>query len=190
MNPSDSTAIMAGDLLELFSALLAAFEVEGQAVRSRFAPIALDEAVHKHSRGLSTGFDDAGQTVSLGTVPAKVEGERRLLQQWMANLLDHMLAHTPAGTHLAVDLSAESTAPCCALPTRSEMCRKATAMRNLRTTDTGTGTVLGLNMVTAIALVPFGTARVVPADTGLTIEIGIPMPGWPMLPAPAPEDLR
>jgi len=125
-------------------------------------------------------FEDGGRSLHL--VPAQdmeVEGDRRLLNQALANLLDNALRHTPPGT--GVTISGERTkegvkvtvaddGPGVPVQQRARLFDRFARAEAARSTP---GHGLGLAMVRAIALAHGGDARILDDRNGFTVEIRI-----------------
>lgn len=168
------------ELLALFSGLLAISEIEGQAIRSRFIPVDLNDAIDVVVSTYEPAFDDRGLTISTQLAAPLVVGERRLLQRCIANLLDNACLHTPPGTHVQIDAHAEEglaiirigdTGPGIPMEEASRVFQPMIRLERSRLTP---GHGLGLSMVAAIIAAHDGTVAIVPNENGLSIEIRLP----------------
>ena len=90
-------------VLEMFDALLRIGEVEAGARRAAFRPLdlaavarevveAFEPVAQEEGRALTARLDD----------PLPIAGDKELLTQMIANLLDNALGHTPAGVRIEV----------------------------------------------------------------------------------------
>lgn len=165
------------DLLDLFSALLAISEIEGQSVRSRFQPVDLGGAVEEIVEAYRPATDEAGMTIAVDASAISVLGDRKLLQRCLANLLDNALTHTPRGTHIRVAIRQDGDkaeilfaddGPGIPDAEHARMFRRLTRLDRSRSTP---GHGLGLNMVAAIVGAHGGTVEILPIATGLAIRI-------------------
>lgn len=168
------------DLLDLFSSLLAISEIEGQSIRAGFKPVRLDEAVGEMADIYRPAMEDEGRAITVRTQPVFVRGNRRLLQNVVANLLDNILLHTPRGTPVWIGLDREGDRA--VLTVRDEgpgipPAEHERAFRRLTRLDASRSTPghgLGLSLVAAIVEAHGGTVGIVPSEAGLTIEIALP----------------
>jgi len=169
------------DLLDLFSSLLAISEIEGQSVRADFKPVRLDEAVGEMADIYRPAMEDEGRAFTVRTAPAIVRGDRRLLQNVIANLLDNALLHTPAGTPVWIGL--ERKVDQAILTVRDEgpgipLAEHERAFQRLTRLDasrSAPGHGLGLSLVAAIVEAHGGKVGIAPSEPGLTIEIALPV---------------
>ncbi|MBX3484715.1 MAG: HAMP domain-containing protein [Phenylobacterium sp.] len=100
----DAALEEADDALDLFAGLLAISEVEGQASRTRFRPVRLAEAIRKIADAYEPALETARVSLAVDLETATVSGDEILLQRAVANLLDNLIAHTPAGTRATLRL--------------------------------------------------------------------------------------
>ncbi|AXB79180.1 ATP-binding protein [Novosphingobium sp. P6W] len=89
----------AAELLEIFTALLRIAEVEGFADRLPLHSLDLSALVEQMAESYRPDIEDSGRHLDTRIEPGlAVVGDRRLLSQAAANLLDNCLRHTPEGT--------------------------------------------------------------------------------------------
>ncbi|MBV9913637.1 MAG: HAMP domain-containing protein [Sinobacteraceae bacterium] len=90
-------------LLDTFSALLRIAQVEGQASRAGFGPVDLATLADTVVDAYRPDAEEAGHILMATTcAPAIGHGDKELLTQAMANLVENALRHTPAGTRIGV----------------------------------------------------------------------------------------
>ena len=102
-----TTADLEG-VLETFSALLRIGQVEAGARRAGFRPLDLAEVVREVIEAFTPAAADEGkELVARLNGPIQISGDRELLIQMIANLVDNALRHTPPGTR--IEISAHRT---------------------------------------------------------------------------------
>jgi signal transduction histidine kinase len=101
----EAAAGEAGELLEVFSALLRIAEVEGLAARSHFQTVDLSAVVADVAEAFRPSMESSGHQLVVSITPrVTLPGDRRLLQQMLTNLLDNAVQHTPRGTTVRIGL--------------------------------------------------------------------------------------
>src|ERR1700694_780763 len=94
-------------ILETFAALLRIAQIEAGTRRAGFRPVdlvgvaetvveAFDAPVEEQAKTLTSSIND----------PVQIRGDRELLTQLLANLVENASRHTPAGTRIEVRLAA------------------------------------------------------------------------------------
>jgi signal transduction histidine kinase len=90
-------------VLETFDALLRIGQIEAGARRAAFKPIDLAEIARDVVEAFQPAADEGDRTlVSRLDKPLPMQGDRELLTQMIANLLDNALRHTPQGVRIVV----------------------------------------------------------------------------------------
>lgn len=176
----DAALDQSRELLDIFAALLRISEVESHAVRSHFVSLSLSQLVTEVVETYRPDFEASGHRLLMAVAPdIRVNGDRRLLQQLLANILDNALRHTPAGTTVRVTLAARADhaelsivddgpgVPLSAVP---RLFQRFSVGDDSRSTG---GHGLGLAMVAAIAAAHHGsvTAQI---NEGMTISVSVP----------------
>lgn len=101
----------AAELLEIFASLLRIAEVEGMAERLPRIPVDLSSLVEQMVETYRPDMEVSGHTIGSSITPnLMVAGDRRLLNQAIANVLDNVIRHTPAGTNVNVAVTQEGQA--------------------------------------------------------------------------------
>ena len=96
------------DALALLGGMLAVAEVEAGGLRLR--PFDLSALLTDLAESYAPAAEDDGRTLTAAVAPGiEVTGNRELLAQAVGNLLDNALRHTPAGTPIALSLTATAT---------------------------------------------------------------------------------
>jgi signal transduction histidine kinase len=175
-------AIEQGDeLLKLFGSILRIAEVEGGGLDKGFVSIDLSALVEDVADGFLPALTDSEHPLSWEVEPdVVVHGDRELLAQAIANLLDNARVHTPAGTRviLALDanddwarLSVADDGPGVAPADRYNILRRFYRGEASRTTP---GNGLGLSLVAAVAAAHGGEVAINADRPGLRVTIVLP----------------
>lgn len=145
-------------VLETFSALLRIAQVEGGAGRSHFGPVDLTELLQTVAELYQPAFEDKEQRFS-HSIPAglTVQGDRELLTQMFANLVENATRHSPQGARIVLTAAAADTGievavaddgPGIPPGMREKVLQRFVRLDSSRTTP---GNGLGLSLVAAIA---------------------------------------
>jgi signal transduction histidine kinase len=90
-------------VLDTFNALLRIGQVEAGARRAAFRPLDLAEIAREVADTFAPAAEDGEKTlVQRLDVPLPIAGDKELLVQMIANLIDNALRHTPAGVRIEV----------------------------------------------------------------------------------------
>jgi signal transduction histidine kinase len=164
-------------LLDLFSALLAISEIEGQSIRKRFVMLDLAETVEELVEAYKPAIEQAGMTIEVVARPTEVFGDRKLLQRAVANLLDNVLIHTRAGTsiRITIDKAADEIiltfaddGPGIPAADHERVFHRLTRLDRSRSTP---GHGLGMNIVAAITAAHGGSVEIMPDTPGLAVRL-------------------
>jgi signal transduction histidine kinase len=91
------------NLLETFNALLRIAQVEAGARRAGFRPRDLAEIAREVVEAFQPAAEDEGKTLALRLdEPLPISGDKELLAQMIANLIDNAVRHTPKGVRVEV----------------------------------------------------------------------------------------
>jgi signal transduction histidine kinase len=175
-------AIELGDeLLKLFAAMLRIAEVETGDLERSFARIDLSALVEDVGDGFLPALSDSGHRLELAVqADIAVLGDRELLAQAMANLLDNAQIHTPPGTPIVLalvagdreaTLSVADRGPGVPAEERQQVLRRFFRGDASRTTP---GNGLGLSLVSAVAAAHAGKVTIDDADPGLRVSLALP----------------
>ena len=145
-------------ILETFAGLLRIAQIEAGARRAAFADLNLGLVVSAVADTYFAVAEDRGQRVSAEIDhSAAIHGDRELLTQMIANLLENSIQHCPAGTEVTVTLAREDGAPVLCVadtgPGIPPAEREKVFLRfyRLETGRTTPGNGLGLALVKAVA---------------------------------------
>ena len=91
-------------VLDTFNALLRIGQVEAGARRAAFRPLDLAEVAREVAEAFAPAAEDEGKAlvVTRLDLPLPLAGDKELLAQMIANLIDNALRHTPAGVRIEV----------------------------------------------------------------------------------------
>ncbi len=145
-------------ILETFSALLRIAQIESGTRRAAFSEVSLEQIVSAVSETYAPVAEDCGQRlkVVVDRVPS-IHGDRELLTQMVANLIENPIRHCPPGVEITVALGQQAGIPLlCVADTgpgipaseREKVFRRFYRLEASRTTQ---GSGLGLALVKAVA---------------------------------------
>jgi signal transduction histidine kinase len=176
----DSARAQAAELLEIFAALLRIAEIEGMSERLPREHLDLSTLLERMAESYRPDFEDSGRSLHLVLAQEmQAEGDRRLLDQALANLLDNALRHTPVGTDVTISgervtdgvkVTVADDGPGVPVQHRARLFDRFARAESARSTP---GHGLGLAMVRAIALAHGGDARILDDRHGFAVEIRI-----------------
>jgi signal transduction histidine kinase len=105
-NAIESARLETEKLLETFSALLRIAQIEGGSRQSGFSDVDLSELFARVTDAFSDLAEDEGKTLVAHIEPSVSKwGDRELLAEMAANLVDNAIRHTPKGAHIDVSLA-------------------------------------------------------------------------------------
>lgn len=146
------------EILELFAALLRISEIDTHRVRQSFQTVDLDEVAQRVVEAFQADAEESGHALRCDLKAGlAVAGDRRLIAQMIANLVENALLHTPEGTEIGVILSGDGGAPVLAVADngpgvaredREKMLKRFVRLDASRSTA---GHGLGMSLVAAIA---------------------------------------
>lgn len=178
-------AIELGDeMLLLFGSLLRIAEVEGGALSRSFAVVELSSLIEDVGESFYPAITDSGRVLTSAITPRiNLLGDRELLAQAAANLLDNARVHTPEGTAIRlvlktsddmVHLSVVDNGPGVPNGDREKILQRFYRAERSRTTP---GNGLGLSLVTAVAAAHGGKVIVGAQEPGLAVTLVLPRLG-------------
>lgn len=179
----DSAIGKMDSILETFSAILRIAQIESGSRRAGFKRVNLSEAVMSVVQSYAPVAEEQSRVLSAHVPPAiNIDGDRELLVQFLVNLLDNAMRHTPAGTPIAVDLSRVEDKVVLEVadkgPGVSDAERKRILERFYRceASRTTPGSGLGLSLVNAIAELHRATIHVLDNTPGLKFRVEFASP--------------
>jgi signal transduction histidine kinase len=106
----DAVRLETEKVLETFSALLRIAQIEGGARQSGFAGVDLSELFGRVADAFADLAEDQGKTLVAEIEPfVRTWGDRELLTEMAANLVDNAIRHTPMGAHIKISLARDNS---------------------------------------------------------------------------------
>jgi len=147
------------NILSIFSAILSIAQVESGTRRAAFVAVDLSEVITTIADAYAPVAEDRGQTFTTEIVAGvNVRGDRALLTQMVANLVENAIRHCPAGVRIhlaleksrigAVEVSVSDTGPGIPRQEWQNVFKRFYRMDRSRSTS---GSGLGLALVKAVA---------------------------------------
>lgn len=169
-------------VVSVFHALLQIAQIEAGTPRSRFAAVDLVPLVQTFAELYDPTAAEDGRTLTrdIATTRATVTGDRDLLGQILANLIENALRHTPPGTAITlglrrcgdeVILSVADRGPGIPQAERDKVLQRLYRLERSRTTP---GSGLGLSLVAVIANLHGATLTLSDNDPGLIVALRLP----------------
>jgi signal transduction histidine kinase len=169
------------EVLATFEALLSIARLEAGGMRLHLQPLDLAAVAAAVVEAFRPSAEDGGRDLILSAPhPVLIDGERSLVTQMLANLVENALIHTPVGS--AVEVRAESLGPVARLAVEddgpgvpdAERSRIFQRFYRLDPSRTTPGTGLGLSLAAAVAAAHGGDIRAEDAGPGLAILVDFP----------------
>jgi signal transduction histidine kinase len=165
-------------ILETFSALLRIAQIESGARRAAFFEVSLERILSTVAEAYEAVAEDRRQTLTVRAERSSpVLGDRELLTQMAANLVENAIRHCPAGVNITAHLRDEAGAPTLSVtdtgpgipaPERDKVFRRFYRLEASRTTP---GSGLGLALVKAVAELHGATVELSDNHPGLRVSI-------------------
>lgn len=174
----DATRSEVDGILEIFSALLRIAQIESGARKAAFATVNVSDLLRTVLEVYRPALDDKQQQLR-ETIERDlmVEGDRELLMQLFANLLENATRHSPVGSAVAVvarlcsatvEVSVSDNGPGIPEALRSKVLQRFFRLETSRTTP---GSGLGLSLVAAVATLH--EARLELSDNGPGLRVTV-----------------
>ena len=165
-------------ILDTFAALLRIAQIESGSRRAAFRELDLSALVASIGQTFAPVAEDEGRALSLDVAPGlEIEGDRELLVQMLANLIENAIHHAGAGAQIAIALAASPAGPVLTVsdngPGIPAAEREAVLQRfyRLERSRTHAGNGLGLSLVAAI--VELHHAEIALQDNGPGLKVVI-----------------
>ena len=169
-------------VLETFNALLRIGQIETGARRAGFRNLDLAALAREVAEAFQPAAADEGKTMAIDlAAPLPMRGDRELLTQLIANLIDNAIRHTPTGACIEVASAAAGNlrqlvvADDGAGVPASERSRIFDRFYRVDSARAIPGDGLGLSLVAAIAELHDGQVRAVDNAPGLKIIVEFPV---------------
>ena len=177
----DALIADADALLSTFNALLRIAEIEAGRRRAAFETVDLAAVARDAIELYEPVAQDKRQTIDATLESAVIQGDRNLLSQAIANLIDNAIKYSPEGSHIAVTARMFGTGPILSVadngPGIPAQFRDQATQRffRLETSRSTPGTGLGLSLVAAVA--KLHAARLLLDDNGPGLRVTLAFEG-------------
>ncbi|MEJ2433739.1 MAG: ATP-binding protein [Pseudolabrys sp.] len=169
------------EILGIFGALLRIAQIEAGTRRSGFRELDLSAVFANVIDAFAPAAEDAGKRLDAKIKPAiRFVGDRELLTQMLANLIENAIRHTPDGTRIEVSLGSDrdhiigivsDNGPGTPAEERERIFQRFYRLEHSRSTP---GSGLGLSLVKAVADLHGIALDVRDAEPGLQIVMRFP----------------
>lgn len=167
-----------------FDALLRIAQIEAGARRARFTAVPPDGLLESIAEAYGEVAVEHGQTLRLSQSSglSPINGDRDLLLQMLANVVENAIRHCPSGASIElggrmsgdhVEFVVADTGPGIPAPERGKVFRRLYRVEKSRTTP---GSGLGLSLVKAIADLHGATISLSDNAPGLVVTVRFPQP--------------
>ncbi|MEG3155843.1 sensor histidine kinase [Sphingomonas sp. RB1R13] len=169
------------DVLALFSSILRLSEVESGETRRFFAPVDLSALAHDLFESYAPPIRDSGRTLISSIEPhVTIAGDRELIGQACANLLENAQLHTPPGTIIRLSLVAAGQHVCLQVNDngpgvgKADRGRMIERFKRLDASRNTPGHGLGLSLANAVAALHGGRLLFRDSQPGLSATFEFP----------------
>lgn len=170
------------EILDTFGALLRIAQIEAGTRRAAFTAVDLSGVLQTIVETYAAVAEDhRHELTSRIAEGVTVQGDRQLLTQMIANIVENALRHTPDGTHIEIEMAAASP-PVCTIrdtgpgipePEREKVFRRFYRLDASRATP---GSGLGLSLVAAVAELHRIAVEIGDGQPGLKVTLRFPPP--------------
>ena len=176
------TAIAETDaILETFGALLRIARIESGTQRADFTPVDFSGLVRTIAETYAPVAEDHAHDFTARIAEGvMLQGDRPLLTQMLANLVENAIRHTPAGTRIALALEPTAAGPICRIEDNGPGIPEAERRRVFRrfyrldASRSTPGSGLGLSLVAAVAELHWIKLALDDAKPGLIVSLQFP----------------
>lgn len=166
---------------QTFAALLRIAQIEAGSRRAKFAPVDLSGLMQGVAEIYAEVAEDAGQWLTCDCeAPAEVLGDKELLTQLLANLIENAIRHCPVGTTITcsvhfvgekVTATVSDNGPGIPAQEHEKVLRRLYRSEKSRT---GEGSGLGLALIKAVTDLHTGMLILKDASPGLCVDVQFP----------------
>ena len=177
----EAAIVHVDEILTTFNALLRIAQIEAGTRRAGFSELDLSNVFATVVEAFAPAAEDAGKRLDAKIKPTiRFSGDRELLTQMLANLVENAIRHTPAGTRIEVALGSDhqrivgavtDNGPGAPAEERERIFRRFYRLEQSRSTP---GNGLGLSLVKAVADLHDIALEVRDAKPGLQIVMRFP----------------
>jgi len=174
------------DILAMFAALLRIAEVESGARKAAFSRVDLGEIVDTVVEVYRGAAEEKSQELELRSDPGvAVTGDRELLIQLFANLVENAIRHCPTGARIEVlalrrdgwvEVSVSDNGPGIPAEMHGKVLQRFVRLENSRTSP---GYGLGLSLAAAIANLHDAPLTITDNSPGLRVSVRLAHPAAP-----------
>ncbi len=172
------------EILGTFSALLRIAQIEAGTRKSEFARLNFSKILEQVVEDYEPVVEDNKRTLLANCAPElSLVGDRELLVQLLANLIENAIHHTPCHTQIQVSLTSKDDAIVLVVsdngpgvPT-AEFDRLFDRFYRVDRSRGGAGNGLGLSLVSAVSDLHNGTIKLRDNQPGLAVVISFPWHG-------------
>lgn len=167
-------------ILEIFSALLRIAQIESGARKAGFIKVNMSELLRTVLEVYRPAMEEKNQLLQEGIENALViNGDRELLMQLFANLLENAIRHSPPGArvelagrnlHDAVEVTIADNGPGIPQALRSRVLQRFFRLETSRTTP---GSGLGLSLAAAVATLHEARLQLSDNEPGLRVTVSL-----------------
>lgn len=169
---------------ETFDALLRIAQIEAGARRARFTDVDLGEVLQTIAEIYADVAEDDGKSLSLAQpqeTTDRIHGDRELLTQMFANLVENALRHCPSGTTIKLSAARQGervvagvadNGPGIPAEEREKVFQRLYRLDHSRSTS---GSGLGLSLVRAIADLHGASITLEDCRPGLEVAVSFPL---------------
>jgi signal transduction histidine kinase len=172
------------DILATFSALLRIAQIDAGTRRAAFRQINLSDVVRDVAEAYAPSLQEEDRQLTCDIAPdLTLPGDRELVTQLVANLIENAARHTPGGTRVLVSLSQvarglelviSDSGPGVPEEARERLFQRFYRLESSRSTP---GSGLGLSLVKSICNLHGADIRLGDNDPGLRVTITFPWSG-------------